>query len=321
MFLLQPLWGRERKRNMEIILARTQGFCAGVARAVKIVDQALDKYGAPLYVFHEIVHNTHVINDFKKRGVVFVERTEDVPEGRGVIFSAHGVSPAVVRQAHERRLKIIDATCPLVKKVHMQAIHFSQQNIPIALIGHRGHQEIIGTAGYITPGLLYFVENIQDVDRIPLDNEVPITYLTQTTLSIEDTAALTQALKEKFPNLIEPDKSNICYATKTRQDAVKELARMVEMIIVCGSASSSNSRRLRETGEKSGKPSCLIDRAGDLDLALLENKQRIGISSGASVPRAVVDDLVVRICQHFPRAKIRHLESPDQKVIFTVPEI
>lgn len=306
---------------MEIILARTQGFCAGVSRAVKIVDQALGKYGTPLYVYHEIVHNTHVIEDFRQRGVVFVDRIEDIPHEQHVIFSAHGVSPSVIEQASGRKLNCIDATCPLVKKVHKQAIYFSRTDTAVVLIGHKGHQELIGTAGYIMPGLLYLVEKEDDINSIPVVPGRRVTYLTQTTLSVDETARLIAALKRRFPMLIEPDRSNICYATQRRQDAVRELARMVDMIIVCGSASSSNSKRLRETGELSGKPSYLIDRADDLDLVLLKDKQRIGISSGASVPRKIVDELVLRIQLQFPDVNIRNLESLETSVVFPVPEI
>jgi len=306
---------------MRIVLARTQGFCAGVARAVKIVEQALDKYGAPLYVYHEIVHNTHVINAFRERGVVFVDDIEQVPLDRYVIFSAHGVAPYVVEQARERRLRCIDATCPLVKRIHKQAIEFSNRNIPVILIGNQHHQEIIGTSGYIRPDLLYFVQDADDAKRLPFDREALAGYLTQTTLSVDDTRNLIGILKDRFPRLIEPQRSNICYATQQRQDAIRELAGMVDIIVVCGSQTSSNSKRLRETGEKCGVPSYLIDCAQDLDLALIKNKESLGISSGASVPYAVVEELILRIKGNFPAAQLFNLEDSGQTLVFPMPEI
>jgi len=306
---------------MRIVLARTQGFCAGVARAVKIVEQALNKYGASLYVFHEIVHNTHVISDFERRGVIFIDDIKQVPDNHYVIFSAHGVSPRVVEQARQRHLKYIDATCPLVKRIHRQAIEFSNQGVPVILIGNKHHQEIIGTSGYIRPDLLFFVHQHDDIARLGLTAQQTVAYLTQTTLSVDDTRQLIVELKERFPHLIGPQQSNICYATQQRQDAIRELAAMVELILVCGSPTSSNSKRLRETGEKWGIPSYLLDGARDLEMSLIEGKDSIGISSGASVPYDVVDELIKKIKADFPGATIVNLETQERAVVFPLPEI
>ncbi len=306
---------------MQIILARTQGFCAGVARAVKIVNQALVKYGTPLYVFHEIVHNTHVIHDFESRGAVFVNDISAIPTGSHVIFSAHGVSPQIIEQARQRGLKSIDATCPLVKRIHQQAIGFSERGIPVILIGNKQHQEIIGTSGYIRPELLSFIHNRKDIAHLSWDADQPVAYLTQTTLSVDDTRQMITELKRKYRRLMAPGQDNICYATQRRQDAIRELASMVEIIIVCGSPTSSNSKRLRETGERWGIPSYLIDDAEELDISLLGGHENIGISSGASVPYSVVEALIQRIKNHWPDATIRHLESSQHPMVFPIPKI
>jgi len=245
---------------MEIYLARTQGFCAGVASAVDIVEMALEKYGAPLYVYHEIVHNTYVVNDFRKRGVVFVEDIETIPDGERIIFSAHGIPPEVINKAKAKNLKFVDATCPLVTKVHNEAVKFSQREYETVLIGHKGHQELIGTSGYVDPKVLHIIEKEQDVDALTIDPGQEVAYLTQTTLSVDETKGIIEKLKNKFPRLVAPPRSDICYATQNRQDAVKELARMCDIIIICGSPNSSNSNRLRETGENEGVSSYIIDR-------------------------------------------------------------
>ena len=274
---------------MEIFLARTQGFCAGVSYAIEIVEQALTTFGLPLYVYHEIVHNTTVVEDFRRRGVCFVEGLSEVPAGATLIFSAHGVPPSVREQAQAQGLRIINATCPLVKKVHRDAIRYSQNNYQTILIGHQGHQEVIGTAGYIRPDLLHIVQRVEDIETLTLNPGDRVAYLTQTTLSMDETAAIVNRLRARFPDLIEPAKTDICYATQNRQDAVKDLARFCDIIIICGSANSSNSNRLRETGEQAGVPSYLVDQAADLDLTLLTDKMQVGISSGASVPRSITD--------------------------------
>ena len=306
---------------MEIYLARTQGFCAGVASAVEIVEQALAKYGAPLYVFHEIVHNTFVVQDFKRRGVIFIEDVDDVPAGEHIIFSAHGVAPTVIEQAKKKNLKYIDATCPLVTKVHKEAVNFSGQNTETVLIGHKGHQELIGTSGYVNPKLLHIVEDEHDIDDLDLAPDQPVAYLTQTTLSVDETEGLIYRLKQKFPNLIGPKRADICYATQNRHDAVKELARLCDLIIICGSPNSSNSNRLRETGANEGVPSYIVDTVDELDLKLLTGKNKIGISSGASVPRYIVDQLVNKIREHFPGAAVNAFPNPEKNIVFPIPAI
>ncbi|MCA9405416.1 MAG: 4-hydroxy-3-methylbut-2-enyl diphosphate reductase [Candidatus Omnitrophica bacterium] len=306
---------------MDIYLAKTQGFCAGVSFAIDIVDQALAKYGAPLYVYHEIVHNTYVVNEFRKKGVIFVEDVNEVPEGSRIIFSAHGVPPQVVENARKRQLKFVDATCPLVTKVHNEAVKFSQKKHETVLIGHRGHQELIGTSGYVEPELLHIVEDEEDIDNLNIDPQAEVAFITQTTLSVDDTTAMIEKLKQKFPNLQSPPRSDLCYATQNRQDAVKELARMCDIIIICGSPNSSNSNRLRETGEKAGCESYIIDTVGELDINLLKGKQKVGISSGASVPRIIVDELVEYIQEHYPNAIVHNFENPEKNIVFALPEI
>ncbi len=306
---------------MEIYLAKTQGFCAGVSFAIDIVDQALEKYGAPLYVYHEIVHNTYVVDGFRKKGVIFVESLEDVPVGERIIFSAHGVPPIVLAKAKERKLRFVDATCPLVTKVHNEAVKFSGEQFETVLIGHRGHQELIGTSGYVNPKFLHIVEDENDIDQLQINSKKKVAYITQTTLSVDDTTAMIDKLRKKFPNLIAPPRSDLCYATQNRQDAVKELARICDVIIICGSPNSSNSNRLRETGEKAGCPSHIIDNADELNWGVLEGKKKIGISSGASVPRVIVDELVARIQQKFPNATVHAFENPEKNIVFALPKV
>jgi len=306
---------------LEIYLAKTQGFCAGVSFAIDIVDQALRKYGAPLYVYHEIVHNTYVVNDFRNRGVIFVEDLNDVPDGRRVIFSAHGVPPSVIQTTKDRKLKYVDATCPLVTKVHNEATKFSAQRRAIVLIGHKGHQELIGTAGYVDPELLHIVENEADIRNLDINPGAEVAFITQTTLSVDETTATIGKLRKKFRNLIGPPRSDLCYATQNRQDAVKELARLCDIVIICGSPNSSNSNRLRETGEKQGIPSHIIDSAEELNVELLRDKKKVGISSGASVPRVIVDQLVQRIQGYFPGARLHIFENPEKNIVFALPTI
>lgn len=303
---------------MDIYLARTQGFCAGVASAIEIVEQALAKYGTPLYVYHDIVHNTSVVNDMQKRGVVFVEDLNDVPENSRIIFSAHGIPPEVINTAQRRRLKYVDATCPLVTKVHKEAVKFSDQNIDIVLIGHIGHQELIGTAGYVKPELLHIVETEADVDKLDIASSNTVAYITQTTLSVDETKGIIEKLKIKFPKLIGPPRSDICYATQNRQDAVKDLAKMCDFIIICGSPHSSNSNRLRETGEQQGVPSIIVDTAAELDLSIMANKKNVGVSSGASVPRHLVDEIITKIHSLYPDAKVHEFENTEKNIVFPI---
>jgi len=306
---------------MEIYIAHTQGFCAGVASAIEVVEKALAKYGTPLYVYHDIVHNTSVVNDFKNRGVVFVEDLADVPSDKRIIFSAHGIPPSVLHDAQKRNLQFIDATCPLVTKVHDEAIHFSNKKIQTILIGHKGHQEMVGTSGYVAPALLHIVEDEDDINDLDIDPSQSVGYLTQTTLSVTDTQKIIDKLKQKFPKLIAPPRKDICYATENRQEAVRDLAKMCDMIIICGSPHSSNSNRLRETGEQHGVESFIIDTADEFELSLLNGHKRIGISSGASVPRYLVDELVEKIKSKYPEAKIHTSESPEANIVFRLPAI
>lgn len=303
---------------MEIILAKTQGFCAGVAAAIDIVELALIKYGTPLYVYHDIVHNTAVVNDMKNRGVIFVENLDDVPEGSRIIFSAHGIPPEVIQHARQRHLKFVDATCPLVTKVHKEAVKFSSQEIDTVLIGHVGHQELIGTAGYVKPHLLHIIENESDVDLLTITSDKPVAYITQTTLSVDETKSIIEKLKKRYPKLIAPLRSDICYATQNRQDSVKELAAFCDLIIICGSPHSSNSNRLRETGAQQGVESCIVDRAHELDLNLLRGKTRVGLSSGASVPRYLVDEIIAIIKTQYPEAKVQEFPNPEKNIVFPV---
>lgn len=306
---------------MDIYLAKTQGFCAGVSFAVDIVEHALAKYGAPLYVYHEIVHNTYVVDGFRTKGVIFVEDLNDVPVGTRVIFSAHGVPPSVIETAKRRELKYVDATCPLVTKVHNEAVKFSQHRYETVLIGHRGHQELIGTSGYVDPELLHVVENEDEIDDLKIDPSKEVSYITQTTLSVDDTTAMIEKLKKKFPRLLAPPRSDLCYATQNRQDAVKELAGFCDIIIICGSPNSSNSNRLRETGEKYGTPSYIIDRVQEFEMKLLLGKNKVGISSGASVPRIIVDELIEQIQKAYPNSFVHQFENPEKNIVFALPKI
>jgi 4-hydroxy-3-methylbut-2-enyl diphosphate reductase len=306
---------------MEIYLARTQGFCAGVASAVTIVEMALEQYGAPLYVYHDIVHNTYVVKDFRKRGVIFVEDIDEVPVGSRIIFSAHGIPPDVIEKTRKRRLKYLDATCPLVTKVHKEALKFSDKNYETVLIGHKGHQELIGTSGYVDPHLLHIVENEADIDALDIDPKKEVAYLTQTTLSVDEAKGLIARLKNKFPHLVAPPRSDICFATQNRQDAVKELAQFCDIIVICGSPNSSNSNRLRETGANEGVPSYIIDRAEELDMTLLKDAHKIGISSGASVPQGIVDELVERIQDAFVVTEVHRFDNPEKNIVFKLPDL
>lgn len=305
----------------EIHLAATQGFCAGVASAIEVVDRALEKYGTPLYVRHHIVHNTTVIDDFEAKGVVFIEELEDVPSNNTVIFSAHGTAPQEFEKAKERGLKIIDATCPLVTKIHREAVRFSGRGVQTVLIGHRGHQELIGTSGYVDTDNLYIVEEEEDVDGLDLDQDRPIGYLTQTTLSVDDTQRIITRLRAKYPEILGPPKADICYATTNRQNSVKDLTKFCDVIIVCGSPTSSNSNRLRECAADEGIDSYIIDTVEELDFSWLKGKSRLGITSGASVPQTVVDDVVEAISRAFPDANVFQEESLEKGIKFPIPNI
>ncbi|MBF0571643.1 MAG: 4-hydroxy-3-methylbut-2-enyl diphosphate reductase [Candidatus Omnitrophica bacterium] len=303
---------------MEIFLAKTQGFCAGVASAIDIVELALKTYGTPLYVYHDIVHNTPVVENMKARGVVFVENLSDIPTGSRIIFSAHGVGPDLINEARKRRLKYVDATCPLVTKVHKEAVKFSSQKVDTVLIGHVGHQELIGTSGYVHPDLLHIIENEKDVDTLNIDPQKNIAYITQTTLSTDETKGIIEKLKSKFPKLAGPTRSDICYATQNRQDAVKELAGFCDIIIICGSPHSSNSNRLRETGAHMGVASYIVDTAADLDCSIFKGKQKTGLSSGASVPRYLVDEIIDKVKIFVPQTIVHEFSNPEKNIMFPV---
>jgi 4-hydroxy-3-methylbut-2-enyl diphosphate reductase len=306
-------------RSKKLILAHTQGFCAGVVNAIDIVELSIKKFGVPLYVRHAIVHNTSVIKDFEDRGVIFVENLTDVPDNNVIVFSAHGTSPDVYDDARSRNLTIIDATCPLVTKVHRQAKRYSERGIHIILIGHRGHQELIGTSGYIRQDLLHVVEDVNDVDELNLPNDIDVAVLTQTTLSVDDTSSIINKLRERFPSIITGGKEDICYATQNRQDAVKDLAKESQLIIVIGSANSSNSNRLVETATDYGVDSFIIDLPEELDVAILEKYTNIGVTSGASVPAYLIDRLVTKIKAKYPDIQISQNDTVEKDILFPLP--
>ncbi len=292
-----------------------------MAFAINIVERALEKYKAPLYVYHEIVHNTYVVNDFKRRGVIFVESLDVVPAGQRIIFSAHGVPPSLIDDAQQRKLDFVDATCPLVTKVHNEAVKFSGQQYATILIGHKGHQEVVGTSGYVKQDLLHIVENEKDVERLNIDSGVNVAYITQTTLSVDETTGIIEKLKSRFPHLAAPLRADVCYATQNRQDAVKELADTCDLIIICGSPNSSNSNRLRETGEKAGVVSVIIDKAEEFPMDMLDGKKKVGVSSGASVPRTVIVELVQKIQLRYPGTKVNSFSNPEKNIVFPLPEL
>ncbi|MGA0242024.1 MAG: 4-hydroxy-3-methylbut-2-enyl diphosphate reductase [Candidatus Marinamargulisbacteria bacterium] len=304
----------------DLHLAHTQGFCAGVVNAIDIVSLSIEKFGVPLYVRHAIVHNTSVIKDFESRGVIFVEDLADVPDDHVIVFSAHGTSPDVYAAAKKRNITIIDATCPLVTKVHRQAKRYSERGIHIVLIGHRGHQELIGTSGYIRPDLLHVVEDEVDVAELNLPEDVDIGVLTQTTLSVDDTSFLINKLRDRYPNIITGGKEDICYATQNRQDAVKALAKAeCELIIVIGSANSSNSNRLVETAQQHGVDSFIIDLPEALNMTKLTSYQRVGVTSGASVPSYLIERLLDRIKSQYPDIRVHKSPSVEKDILFPLP--
>ena len=276
---------------MQILLANPRGFCAGVERAIAIVERALEKFGAPIYVRHEVVHNRYVVEDLRAKGAVFIEELSEVPDGATLIFSAHGVPKSVRQEAERRGLNIFDATCPLVTKVHVEVAKLREQGREIVMIGHKGHPEVEGTMGQ-SPDGMYLVEDVADVARLKVGAPDLLAYVTQTTLSVDDAATIVDALRARFPDIAGPKKDDICYATQNRQDAVKHLAPQCDVVIVVGSKNSSNSNRLREVAENLGIPAYLVDDASGIDPAWLEGKTRIGISAGASAPEALVAGVV-----------------------------
>ena len=303
---------------MEVILAQPRGFCAGVVRAIDIVELALDVHGAPVYVFHEIVHNRHVVESLRARGAIFVDALNTVPEGAVTIFSAHGVSTVVVKEAEARGLKVIDATCPLVTKVHLQAQRYSKEGRDIVIIGHAGHQEVEGTMGSIK-GPVFLVSTVDEVRALEVANPDAVAYVTQTTLSLDDTRDVIAALKERFPAIKGPDTDDICYATQNRQNAVYELAQQVDVLLVVGAPNSSNSNRLREVGEHNGVASYLICDATEIDLGWIVGAQRIGVTAGASAPEALVLGVVKRLAT-LGAADVRELDGVRETTVFRLPK-
>jgi 4-hydroxy-3-methylbut-2-enyl diphosphate reductase len=305
---------------MQILLANPRGFCAGVERAIAIVERALEKFGAPIYVRHEVVHNRYVVDGLKAKGAVFVEELAEVPDGATVIFSAHGVPQSVRQEADARGLRVYDATCPLVTKVHLEVARLHRQGHEIIMIGHKGHPEVEGTMGQAT-GKMYLVENVDDVARLEISsgNVPPLAFVTQTTLSVDDARVIVQALTARFPKIVGPRKDDICYATQNRQDAVKALAGKVDRVIVVGSKNSSNSNRLREVAAISGVPAYLVDGADQIDAAWLGNATRVGVTAGASAPEVLVNGVVERL-RALGASGVETLDGVPENVNFPIPK-
>lgn len=303
---------------MEIILANPRGFCAGVERAIAIVERALEKFGAPIYVRHEVVHNKFVCDDLRAKGAVFIEELDEVPAGSTVIFSAHGVSKAVRADAEARGLKVFDATCPLVTKVHVEVGKMRNQTREVVMIGHKGHPEVEGTMGQ-SEGGMYLVETAEDVADLQVNDLDNLSFVTQTTLSVDDATIVIDALKQRFPNIQGPKKDDICYATQNRQDAVKALAENCDLVIVVGSPNSSNSRRLREVAVARGREAFLIDGPGEIDSRWFIGKSAVGITAGASAPEILVQRVVESV-QEFTGAKITELSGAQEGVSFSLPK-
>ncbi len=306
--------------QLELVLASPRGFCAGVDRAITIVEKALERYGPPIYVRHEIVHNPHVVSRLRERGVIFVENLEDVPLGAHAIFSAHGVSPAVREQAVERQLEVIDATCPLVTKVHGEAKRYASRNHTIILVGHRDHVEVEGTVGE-APEQTRVVGSVEEVAELDLPADTPMAYLTQTTLSLDDTAEIIQALRERFPHIEGPAKDDICYATQNRQNAVKALAQEVDLVLVVGAQNSSNTVRLVEVARAAGVDAHRIESADQVDPAWLAAAPRIGITAGASAPEDIVQSIVSHLRSLAEQSSVRELMLVQEDVTFALPAV
>jgi len=302
---------------MEILLANPRGFCAGVNMAIECLDEAIRIFGPEIYVFHEIVHNKHVVDRFSRQGVKFVDSVDDVPDGAILLYSAHGISPEVRQQARARGLQAIDATCPLVTKVHIEALRYAKAGFSIVLIGHAGHDEVIGTMGE-APESITLVESPDEVDQLPFDVDAKIAYLTQTTLSVDEAGKVIQRLRERFPGIKSPPKEDICYATTNRQDAVSQLMPQADVVIVLGSQNSSNSKRLREIGESFGKPAYLIDEAEELRREWFDGCQRVLVTAGASAPENVVEECVTFLVDEFG-ATMREVMIRAESVEFPLP--
>jgi 4-hydroxy-3-methylbut-2-enyl diphosphate reductase len=304
--------------DSEILMAQPRGFCAGVDRAINIVEEALSRFGTPIYVRHEIVHNAFVVNDLRGKGAIFVEDLNEVPKGGIVVFSAHGVSQEVRKDAQGRGLQVYDATCPLVTKVHLEVVKMCKDGFTVLMIGHPGHPEVEGTMGQVKEGI-FLVEKLEDIQKLSFPDNERIAFVTQTTLSVDETKEIVDALIKKYPNIVRPRKQDICYATQNRQDAVKFMAPQVEVVIVVGSVASSNSNRLRELSEKLGVPSYMVDDPDQLKAEWFVGKKRVGLTAGASAPESLAQSIVKRIQEFGPR-QVRALPGVVEDVTFSLPK-
>ncbi|AWW73949.1 4-hydroxy-3-methylbut-2-enyl diphosphate reductase [Erythrobacter sp. KY5] len=314
----KPATGTVDARPLNLLIAAPRGFCAGVDRAIEIVEKALERYGAPVYVRHEIVHNKYVVEGLKAKGAIFVKELDEVPTDAPVVFSAHGVPKSVPAEAERRNMVYVDATCPLVSKVHRQAERQLEKGRHIIFIGHQGHPEVIGTMGQVEPGQMTLVENIEDVDKLPFDSDEELAYLTQTTLSVDDTREVIEALEWRYPNIKGPKAEDICYATSNRQAAVKELARDCELVLVVGAPNSSNSLRLVEVAERLGTPGKLIQRAEEINPAWLDGIDTIGLTAGASAPEVLVREVVDALARLRPIQE-RTITHTEEQMVFKLP--
>ena len=308
----------KKKKSLKIILAQPRGFCAGVERAIEIVERALKIYGPPVYVRHEIVHNKRVVNNLSSKGAIFVKELDQIPEGAVTVFSAHGVSQKVEDTASVRNLPVLDATCPLVAKVHKEGQRYSKDGFEVILIGHEGHPEVEGTMGRIS-GPVYLVSNTDDVERLKVKNPDKLSYVSQTTLSVDDTRDVINALQERFPKIVGPDVKDICYATQNRQSAVRDLVKSVDLVLVVGARNSSNSNRLKDIGSESGVNTHLIETADDMSLSWFENVDSVGITSGASTPDELVKEVIDRIST-FTSIEIEKQQGIEENVVFKLPK-
>jgi 4-hydroxy-3-methylbut-2-enyl diphosphate reductase len=303
---------------MQVILAQPRGFCAGVVRAIKIVERALEIYGAPVYVLHEIVHNRHVVEKLKQNGALFIEALSEAPSDAVTIFSAHGVSTAVMKEAEKRKLRVIDATCPLVTKVHLQAQRYSREGFEVIIIGHPGHPEVEGTRGWVE-GPVYVLSRKDEVERLKVRNPNRLAYVTQTTLSLDDTREVIDALKRQWNNIQGPELSDICYATQSRQNTVRQLAKDIDLLLVVGARNSSNSNRLREVGEQRGLPAYLIEDMDDLNSAWFSEKTRVGITAGTSAPEAMVQKVLERL-RSYGVSRVSEMQGEPEGIHFRLPD-
>ena len=302
----------------EVILAEPRGFCAGVDRAIEIVERAIAKFGAPIYVRHEIVHNTYVVNELKSKGAIFIEELSDVPPGATLVFSAHGVSKAVQQEARDRGFSIFDATCPLVTKVHVEVAKLAKEGFEFIMIGHKGHPEVEGTMGQLTSGI-HLVEDVADVAKVQPGQTEKLAVVTQTTLSVDDAAEIAAAVRARFPSVREPKQQDICYATQNRQDAVKVMSPQVDLVIVVGSPTSSNSNRLRELAQRLGTESYMVDSAAELQPAWFEGKTRIGLTAGASAPEVLVREVIDRV-KALGAVSVRKMDGIEETIKFPLPK-